>query len=159
MVRSLSGIREYLGLPEALPTARNFLYDFCDVFYKGKRDSCGIHTTSPKRRLWASVADWCFKENLVKRAKRGNCYVTSESIYHLLGGKDAGWTPCVLRLDSGRTHWFLRYRSGMVLDVTAKQFGKKTIDYSLGRGSGFLTKKPSRRAALLMEQLVWQEAK
>lgn len=31
------------------------------------------------------------------RARRGNCYVTSEALYHLLGGKAAGWTPHSLK--------------------------------------------------------------
>jgi hypothetical protein len=88
--------------------------------------------------------------------RRGNCYVTSEAIYHAVGGKAAGWTPCVLRLDTGDTHWFLRHKSGLILDATVGQFGTKKIDYSLGRGSGFLTRRPSKRAAALMERMVWQ---
>lgn len=54
------------------------------------------------------------------------------------------------------THWFLLHNTGLVLDATAKQFGKQTPDYSRGRGTGFLTKKPSVRARALMERMVWQ---
>lgn len=92
------------------------------------------------------------------REKRiGNCYVTSESLFHLLGGKRSGWKPCVMRVDSD-THWFLKHDSGLILDPTAKQFGKarSKLDYSMGRGCGFLTRRPSARAALLMEELLWQ---
>lgn len=81
----------------------------------------------------------------------GHCYVAAEACFHLLGGKSAGWTPCVLThqlwpagLDAGETHWFLR-RGSEVCDPTAGQF-EVEIRYDLGRGSGFLTREPSRRA-------------
>lgn len=61
----------------------------------------------------------------------------------------------VMRVESG-THWFLRHDSGLILDATAKQFGKKKPDWSRGRGTGFLTKKPSFRARKMMEAMVWQ---
>jgi hypothetical protein len=86
--------------------------------------------------------------------RRGNCYVTSEALYHLLDGKRAGWIPQRMHMD-GDTHWFLRHRSGIIVDATASQFDKE-LDYSRGRGSGFLTRKPSKRARRLMEVLVWQ---
>jgi hypothetical protein len=86
---------------------------------------------------------------------RGNCYVTSEALYHLLGGKDAGWTPQTIRHE-GDVHWFLRHTSGIVIDATASQF-KSPPDYSAARGRGFLTKQPSKRALLLMQRMVWQE--
>jgi hypothetical protein len=87
---------------------------------------------------------------------RGNCYVTSEALFHLLGGKRAGWTP--MRLRVGReTHWFLRHTSGLVIDVTSRQF-PRAPRYAKARGCGFLTRRPSRRARTLMRQLVWQEA-
>lgn len=88
--------------------------------------------------------------------KRGNCYVTSEALYHNLGGKRAGWKPMLLRLD-GETHWFLKHKSGLILDATAKQFGRHKPDYSKAVGNGFLTVRPSRRARALMEAMVWQE--
>lgn len=86
---------------------------------------------------------------------RGNCYVTSEALYHLLGGAAAGWKPMTLRHE-GDTHWFLRHASGLVLDATASQF-KRPPDYSKARGRGFLTRKPSRRAQELMQNLTWQQ--
>lgn len=87
--------------------------------------------------------------------KRGNCYVTSEALYHLLGGKAAGWKPMVMSVD-GDTHWWLRHTSGLVLDATANQFARRP-DYSNGRGTGFLTREPSKRAKKLMEEMVWQK--
>lgn len=86
---------------------------------------------------------------------RGNCYVTSEALYHLLGGKKAGWTP--MRMTVGReSHWFLRHKSGLIIDATKKQFGKRKINYDRAVGCGFLTKKPSWRAVNMMERLVWE---
>lgn len=86
---------------------------------------------------------------------RGNCYVTSEALYHLLGGKRNGWKPMRIRHE-GDTHWFLYNElTKQVIDATVRQFKQKP-DYSKAVGSGFLTKQPSKRAALLMKQLVWQ---
>jgi len=85
---------------------------------------------------------------------RGNCYVTSEALYHLLGGKAAGWTP-VRQRHEGDTHWYLRHASGVIVDATAAQF-RTPPDYRIGKGAGFLTKAPSKRARALMQSLVWQ---
>lgn len=94
---------------------------------------------------------------------RGNCYVTCEALYHLLGGKKAGYVPHTLKHE-GDTHWYLvrkycpcgmTYTHPVIIDPTASQF-KKPPNYSKGRGTGFLTKKPSKRARALMKILVWQ---
>jgi hypothetical protein len=84
---------------------------------------------------------------------RGNCYVASEALYHLLGGKAAGWTPMTMRHE-GDTHWFLRHESGTIVDPTAGQF-QEPPDYARARGCGFLTREPSRRADELADALVW----
>ncbi len=97
---------------------------------------------------------------------RGNCYVTCEALYHLLGGKEAGYTPHTLRHE-GDTHWYLvltimdlddHWYSERIIDPTVSQFKTKP-DYSKGRGRGFLTKKPSKRARELMFQMTWQVVK
>jgi hypothetical protein len=86
---------------------------------------------------------------------RGNCYVTSEALYHLLGGKASGWKPMRVRHE-GDTHWYLfNTITGQRLDPTSSQF-KSLPDYSKAVGSGFLTKQPSKRARNLMQTLVWQ---
>lgn len=99
------------------------------------------------------------------RQRRGNCYAASEALYHILGGKAAGWTPMHIKMtDPGASntenHWFLRHKSGMILDPSTQQFDHpgwwKRPDYSKARGSGFLTKRPSRRARALMKRLTWQ---
>jgi hypothetical protein len=95
-----------------------------------------------------------------KRHKPGNCYVTCEALFHLLGGKKSGWKPMHMRYELGGdwycSHWFLKHRSGVILDPTVKQFKKKP-NYKLGRGCGFLTKHPSKKAKALMPKLLWPE--
>lgn len=83
---------------------------------------------------------------------RGNCYVASEALYHLLGGKFAGWKPMQMRI-AGGSHWFLKHRSGVILDPTRDQFSMLP-DYHLARGRGFLTKQPSKRAVVLMAHIM-----
>jgi hypothetical protein len=85
---------------------------------------------------------------------RGNCYVTCEALYHLLGGRKSGFKPMVMRWERD-THWFLKHKSGLILDPTAKQF-RNAPNYLSARGCGFLTLKPSKRAKLLMSQLLFQ---
>ena len=108
-----------------------------------------------------------------KRKRRGNCYVTCEALYHLLGGKAAGYVPHTVRHEGG-THWYLVHRTrrwylgylGMggadvkeydevIIDPTFSQF-KTPPHYSKGKGRGFLTKGPSKRARAMMEKMVWQ---
>lgn len=74
----------------------------------------------------------------------------AEAFYHKLGGKKAGWKPCVVK-HNGQTHWYLKHISGLILDPTATQF----IDYPYdkGKGCGFLTKKPSKRAKTILALL------
>lgn len=103
--------------------------------------------------------------------RRGNCYATSEALYHLLGGKKAGWKPMHVRInpDDEECHWFLarvkneylasnrEFPQGWeILDLTKSQFGGKPVPYHKAVGSGFLTKEPSLRARNLMDILVYQ---
>ncbi len=78
----------------------------------------------------------------------GHCYVASEAAYYMLGGKEEGWTPQFIR-HLGCSHWFLKHESGFILDLTYNQF-KSPIDYSKARGTGFLTKTPSKRTKKLL---------
>lgn len=87
--------------------------------------------------------------------KRGNCYVTCEALYHLLGGKEAGYVPHTVHHE-GDVHWYLVLYETHIIDPTASQF-RTPPPYHRGRGCGFLTKGPSKRARELMKQLVWQE--
>lgn len=93
------------------------------------------------------------------KKRRGNCYVTAEACYHLLGGKKNGWKPMRVRHE-GDVHWFIVKRlipggPWFVLDLTKSQF-KKPVPYHKGVGAGFLTKRPSKRAREMMKRMVWQ---
>ena len=80
----------------------------------------------------------------------GHCYVASEALYHLLGSRD--WVPCNIQHEGG-PHWYLKNKvTGEILDVTAGQF-ETPVPYEKGRGKGFLTKEPSKRAKELLRRL------
>lgn len=81
----------------------------------------------------------------------GHCYAGSEALYHLLGGKSAGWTPQFIRHEN-LPHWYLKHESGQIVDVTAEQF-TAPVPYAQGKGKGFLTKSPSRRAQTIIERV------
>lgn len=85
----------------------------------------------------------------------GNCYYTSEALYHLLGGKRAGWKAMRMNTRATGSHWFLKHESGLIIDATRKQYGSFVPDYSKARGTGFLTKQPSAHARRLMKVMVW----
>lgn len=92
----------------------------------------------------------------------GRCYVAAEAVYHAIGGKASGWVPQVMRLPGGfalrngsalyaATHWYLRSADKLyVLDPTVHQFTEAPGYW--GRGCGFLTQYPSRRARELLRE-------
>jgi hypothetical protein len=99
----------------------------------------------------------------------GNCYAASEALFHILGGKKAGWKAMRVRCTTyggGKpainhcTHWFLKHESGMILDPSVRQFRRTRMswdppDYSKAVGTGFLTKRPSRRGRAMIKRLTW----
>ncbi len=79
--------------------------------------------------------------------------MASEAAYHLLGGVNSQFKPCHVKHEN-ETHWFLRHKTtNEIIDMTAGQF-RTTVPYDLGRGCGFLTKQPSKRAQILIERLL-----
>jgi hypothetical protein len=90
-------------------------------------------------------------------AVAGACYIMSEALWHLYA-KYEGFVP-TRATRNGVTHWWLqkRAKAGTVvsmLDLTAEQFDMdEWVRYfKAGRGGGFLTKEPSKRARVLMER-------
>ena len=80
----------------------------------------------------------------------GHCYVASEALYHLLGGKESGYVPQNIQHE-GAPHWYLKHgKTGEILDPTAGQF-QVPVPYEKGVGKGFLTKQPSKRAQLVID--------
>jgi len=79
----------------------------------------------------------------------GQCYVASESLFHLTGGYEKWYVERTSVLVDGEwiTHWYLRDRNELhVVDLTAEQFGDRKIPYGAGTRTGFLTQNPSKRA-------------
>ena len=79
----------------------------------------------------------------------GHCYVASEAYYHLAGGKAVGLKPMCVQHEGG-PHWWLRDADGRDIDLTAAQFSSP-VPYKLGRGKGFLTTQPSKRAQQVID--------
>ena len=97
-------------------------------------------------------------DDLRKKAYQGNpcavaghCYVASEALYHLKGGPKSGLHPMNVQHE-GTQHWFLKSDAGEIVDPTAAQF-KTPVPYDKARGRGFLTKKPSARAAEVIRRV------
>jgi hypothetical protein len=86
----------------------------------------------------------------------GHCYAAAEACWYLLGGKDAGWKPMVFN-DGTITHWWLQHTSGEICDPTADQYLRWGHDcippHDEGRGCGFLTRQPSRRAQVILDRV------
>ena len=86
----------------------------------------------------------------------GHCYVASEALYHLLKGQRGKWRPEQLKHE-GVSHWYLRHKkTGTVLDLTVSQF-KKIPPYHKGKSRGFLTKRPSKRAAQVISNVLAED--
>jgi hypothetical protein len=82
----------------------------------------------------------------------GHCYVASEALFHLLGGQASGWVPHNIKHENDQ-HWYLKHRTtGAILDPTASQF-RTPVPYEHGRGKGFLTKLPSKRAQEVIDRV------
>jgi hypothetical protein len=91
-------------------------------------------------------------------ATEGHCYAASEALYHMLGGKSAGYVPCVASFEENGekfTHWWIR-KEKEILDPTAEQFTSIGVKppYELGKGAGFLTKQPSKRAQKIIQKVL-----
>lgn len=87
--------------------------------------------------------------------RRGNCYVATEALWHILGGRRSGWK--VMRVPTAQdNHWFLQ-RGKLILDPSRRQFRKLLPFYAGAKRAGFLTRQPSKRAKALIQQLTWQE--
>lgn len=109
------------------------------------------------------TAKWAAKasDDQAVNPMKGHCYVAAEVLFHLLGGKDAGWKAMTLNHqtfpqglpEEGDTHWFLQHADGRIADPTAAQFAPHEVPYAEGKGCGFLTREPSRRARVVMERM------
>jgi len=100
-----------------------------------------------------------FWQDIVKKGDNhptaGHCYAAAEALYHLIGGKRSHFIPQIARMNDEETHWWLQDKQGNILDPTAEQFYYKneTPPYENGRGTGFLTKIPSKRAQTIIDRV------
>ena len=81
----------------------------------------------------------------------GHCYVASEAVFHMLGGRAAGITPIHMKHEA-QPHWALRFSDGSIVDPTADQFATRP-NYSFARNATFLTVDPSQRAVTLIARV------
>jgi hypothetical protein len=95
--------------------------------------------------------DLAKREYQTEHPLSGLCYVASETYYHLAGGAEAGLQPYRLTHE-GKPHWYLQSANWDVIDLTADQFDTP-IRYATGRRSAFLTKKPSKRAQIVIDRV------
>jgi hypothetical protein len=77
----------------------------------------------------------------------GYCYVASEAFFHMVGGE--GYTPMYMTVCDA-LHWFVRGPDGEVINPTADQF-ENTPPYTVARGCGFLTRRPSKKCRALID--------
>ena len=80
----------------------------------------------------------------------GHCYVASEALFHLAKGRGVDLKPMFVWHENC-PHWYLEY-SNRIFDLTSQQFST-SVDYTKGRGKGFLTKGPSKRAKALIARV------
>jgi hypothetical protein len=83
--------------------------------------------------------------------RTGHCYAASEAFYHLVGGRDAGYKPMFV-VHENEPHWWVQGPDRKVWDLTAEQF-EKPVPYERGKGKGFLTRDPSKRAAEIIRRV------
>lgn len=87
----------------------------------------------------------------------GQCYVASEVLYWLIGGPTSGAKPMHVRHEN-EPHWWLKLEDGSHIDITSDQF-KTPVPHENGKGKGFLTACPSKRAKILMERVCAKSTK
>jgi len=81
---------------------------------------------------------------LSERKFLGHCYVASEALYHLLGGKAKGYRSVSLKKSVAPEfgpHWWVEGPTGEVLDVTAEQFAAP-VPHELGSYQSWITSDP-----------------
>jgi hypothetical protein len=83
----------------------------------------------------------------------GHCYVSTETLYHLLDDEmQKKFKPAILKIGE-ITHWFLKNsETGEIIDVTKDQFDHK-LSYENAKFCSFLTKTPSKRSLILINRI------
>jgi hypothetical protein len=122
------------------------------IIRKGKRIGAVEIPAAVRMSLTSDLLKEPWRSRVEKGAcnkMTGHCYVASEAAYHLMGGARSGWKPMHIRHE-GSPHWYLEGPKG-VIDITKAQFNTP-VPYHLGKGKGFLTKAPSKRARVVIDR-------
>jgi len=112
----------------------------------------------PNRKLLKTIRKYILQHSveLVKSEWRyfqkkhplwGMCYVISEVYYHM-EGKNLGFRPMLGKFRNGMTHWWLQHSDGRVIDLVLRNKQRMS-----GRRAVFMTKKPSKRAQIVIAAL------
>lgn len=91
----------------------------------------------------------------IKNNYSGHCYLASETLFHLTGGKDV-WLVRNARDSDNIVHWWLiNKESNDIVDLTKRQYTDFNIKppYENGKPGFFLTKKPSKRCLQLINKI------
>jgi hypothetical protein len=85
----------------------------------------------------------------------GHCYIAAEVLWHSLGKNNYKPICASYSDEKGKcTHWWLvDKKTNNILDPTAEQYHPEKPPYELGRGCGFLTKEPSKRAKIVLNRM------
>ncbi len=99
----------------------------------------------------------CYREENKNNSTFGHCYVASEVLFHMLESEMPNrFSPWIGKDDDGVNHWWLvSNKDGVIVDPTVDQYVSqgKLPPYERGRKFSFLTKKPSKRARVVMERI------
>jgi hypothetical protein len=159
---ALQNIREELSVlkdnPQEYQQMEDISKQFGLEFYGKKRVCTNIRVCSYDQTV-DTIKEMISQRDDLRRPKyRGNpnpyaghCYIASEALYYLLGGKEAGWHPMFIRHED-EPHWFLKNDNGDIIDPTAEQF-ETPVPYEEAVGKGFLTNYPSARAQQLLDEM------
>ena len=79
------------------------------------------------------------------RVTTGYCYPVSEVVFHFTNRNTDSY---ILKNSDNTTHWFLRTKTGRVIDLTADQIDGY-FDYDSGVQRRFMTKEISMRGKIL----------
>jgi hypothetical protein len=109
------------------------------------RVASAIHTHMSRQHLHPKYAD---KIKSGDNPMKGHCYVASEAFYHIMNKHNPGYKPVNIKHE-GESHWYLRHGDRHI-DLTHGQFDTP-VPHSEGKGKGFLTRSPSKRAAPIIE--------
>lgn len=86
--------------------------------------------------------------------------MAAEACFYLLNRDE--WKPMCAsyRDENGKaTHWWLVHKvTGEKADPTAEQYAPEQPPYHLGKGTGFLTKNPSKRAQIVIDRVLKETA-